>query len=134
MNGIEVLEKYPMATEEVRAWFMEELLSSIKETTAPEDFKQYMLDKGVENEKLARLIELNPRMLFDVFDANGVIILIGIDDNEKFSWTIYGNSFNKNFGSRRAAELESIEPAFKALETLLSEPGPDDDAEEVVPE
>jgi hypothetical protein len=74
MSGIELLEKYPLAAKVVNEWVMQQMLESFNDESVPEDFKNYMLQQGVDNDKLAVMIDAQPRFLFDVFDHNDVII------------------------------------------------------------
>ena len=74
MTGLELLEKYPLAAKVVKDWFLSQMLESFKDSTVPEDFKSYMLEQGIENDKVAVLIDINPRVLLDVFDSNDIII------------------------------------------------------------
>ena len=37
----------------------------------PEDFKEYVRAQGVDNDKIAKILEASPRNLFDVFDNYG---------------------------------------------------------------
>jgi hypothetical protein len=73
MNGLELLEKHPLSAKIVRDWFMQKMIESVRgDNGVPEDFKNFMLEQGIENDKIAVMIDGNPRMLFDVFDENDV--------------------------------------------------------------
>ena len=62
MTGIELLEKYPLTAQIVRDWFMESMLKSFKDENVPEEFKQFMLEQGIENEHVCNLKELFGKM------------------------------------------------------------------------
>ena len=74
MTGLELLEKYPLAKNVVKDWFMRTMLESFKDENVPEEFKQFMLEQGIEDDKVGKLIDVNVRILFDVFDENDIII------------------------------------------------------------
>jgi hypothetical protein len=130
MKGILLLEKYPASTEIVRAWFMEKMIESFKDETVPDEFKNFMREQGIQNDKLATMIDSNPRMLLDVFDENGIIIYFMIfssPEGVKFSGAIHighdevkPNPIGKQCNTRKEAELFAIEAAFEILETKLT--------------
>lgn len=68
MDGITLLKKHPLAAKVIKDWFMKSMLESFKDENVPEEFKQFMLEQGVEDDKVAKLIDVNVRILFDVFD------------------------------------------------------------------
>ena len=75
MKAIELLNANPKTAEVIRAWFMEKMIESIKTAQdVPEEFKDYMRQQGIDNEKLSIMIDAQPRSLFDMFDAQGIII------------------------------------------------------------
>ena len=71
MKGIELLEKNPHTAGLIRSWFLEQMIESLKDESVPDDFKNFMSEQGVENDKVAVMIDVNPRNLFDVFDKHG---------------------------------------------------------------
>jgi hypothetical protein len=121
MKSVEVLEKYPLATEVIRQWFFNELIESIGiAEDVPEEFKQAMLKEGVSNERLAILIDAQPRTLFDVFDENNIIIVIGYHENFGFNYAVCEDDNQQHyFKTRKEAELCSVEVAFEILEEQL---------------
>ena len=130
MTGVELLEKYPLAAKVVKDWFLSQMLESFKDSTVPEDFKSYMLEQGIENDKVAVLIDINPRVLLDVFDSNDIIIYFMIFSSPqgvKFSGAIHvghdevkPNPIGKQYNTRKEAELFAVEAAFELLENKLS--------------
>ena len=130
MTGVELLEKYPLAAKVVKDWFLSQMLESFKYSTVPEDFKSYMLEQGIENDKVAVLIDINPRVLLDVFDSNDIIIYFMIFSSPqgvKFSGAIHvghdevkPNPIGKQYNTRKEAELFAVEAAFELLENKLS--------------
>ena len=127
MTGLELLEKYPLAAKVVKDWFLSQMLESFKDSTVPEDFKSYMLEQGIENDKVAVLIDINPRVLLDVFDENKIFICISVwtktpgnFENAEFGIALNAtNKNNSNFSSRKEAEVVAIEEAFELLEEKL---------------
>ena len=123
MKGLELLEKYPAAANVIKEWFLKSMIESFKDESVPEEFKQFMLEQGIEEEKVGTLIDVNPRMLFDVFDENDISINIirTNNSNEEWDWELIpGPQENSVCKSRKEAELFAIEAAFEILENKLS--------------
>ena len=126
MKGLELLEKHPLTANVVRDWFMNQMLESFKDETVPEGFKQYMLEQGIDNDKVGTLIDVNPRNLLDVFDENDVIIQIIPIKEDKVKYLSRVNQFEtpydftRPYFTRKEAELFAIEAAFEILENKLS--------------
>jgi hypothetical protein len=90
-----------------------------------------MLEQGIEEEKVGTLIDVNPRMLLDVFDDNDIIIYFMIFSSPqgvKFSGAIHTgndefkpNPIGKQCNTRKEAELFAVEAAFEILENKLSQ-------------
>ena len=123
MRTNELLEKHPLTTEVVRSWFFDEMVKSFDDETVPEEFKEMMKQEGVTNERLAILIDAQPRTLFDVFDENDIYINI-IRNNGKFMWGWSDNEEHSIKGelinTRKEAEITAIEKAFELLEIKLT--------------
>ena len=125
MKAQELLKEYPLTAKVIKNWFLNELIESLKTESIDEEFKNFMKEQGIEDEKLATLIDLNPRMLFDVFDDNGVFIFshyMDVKNNVEFFHTYRNINTNpvKLFKTRKEAELFAIETAFKILEEKLT--------------
>jgi hypothetical protein len=124
MTGLELLEKYPLAKNIVKDWFMRSMLESFKDENVPEEFKQFMLEQGIEDDKVGKLIDVNVRILFDVFDENDIFINIIKEDSTKFMWGYVDTTGNyiKNglVKTRKEAEHAAIEKAFEILEAKLT--------------
>lgn len=125
MKGIDLLNKYTASAEIIREWFLEKMIESLQTTDVPDDFKNMMKQTGIENDKLAIMIDSNPRMLFDVFDDNNIYLNIFRGDSGNFIWgwsdikeTYVKDKFSK---TRKEAELLAIEKAFEILEERLGE-------------
>jgi hypothetical protein len=120
MKATELLEKYPLSTEVVREWFMQKMMESVIEADeVPEDFKNFMLEQGIENDKMAIMIDSNPRMLFDVFDENDLFIEIFMYPDVTFTCKIGNEATTNSWKTRKDAEAFAIEAAFEMLEKKL---------------
>lgn len=119
MKTNELLDLYPIATEVVRDWFMEKMAESFKNQELPKDFKEFMREQGIPNDKLVKLIDVNPRVLLDVFDDNGVIINV-VHSNSVFSWDVNTVKSLDSYSSRREAESAAVQRAFQILDDKLN--------------
>jgi hypothetical protein len=121
MEALKLLEKYPLSTEVVREWFINKMVESVKgDDTVPEDFKNYMLEQGIPNDKLCIFIDSSPRSLFDVFDENNVIIIIKYHENFGFTWAVEEADDQSFYKTRKESEIFAIEAAFEILEQQLT--------------
>ena len=126
MKGLELIVKYPLAGKIVKEWFFKSMLESFKDDSVPDEFKEYMLEQGIEDDKIGVLIDVNPRMLFDVFDENDVIIQIIPIKEDKVKYLSRVNQFEtpydfrRPYFTRKEAELFAVEAAFEILENKLS--------------
>lgn len=126
MTGIELLQKYPLSAKIIKDWFLGQMIESLKKETIDEEFKTFMREQGIDDDKMGTLIDVNPRMLLDVFDDNGVIIQIIPIKEDKVKYlsrvdefeTAY--DFTRPYFTRKEAELFAIEAAFEILENKLS--------------
>jgi len=120
MKGLELLEKHPLAAKIVRDWFLNQMLESFKDETVPEGFKQYMLEQGIDNDKVSILIDVNPRVLLDVFDDNKIFIETSLYPDDTFTCKIGNQATTNSWKTRREAELFAVEAAFEILENNLT--------------
>lgn len=114
-----LLEKYPYAAEAVGNWFMEKMVESFKDENVPNDFKEFMRQQGISNDRLAQIIQGNPRVLFDVFDDNNVVINV-MCIHKDFTWNIGDVKGDRMYSSRKEAELNAVERAFQILDEKLN--------------
>jgi len=119
MKGLDLLEKYPVSTEIIRAWFMERMIESLQDENVPDEFKDFMREQGVQNDKLGTMIDASPRMLLDVFDENEIFISINVVDR-KFTYRIDNLVNSTEYSTRKECELISITRAFEILENKLT--------------
>ena len=136
MKGLELIEKYPLAGKVIKEWFFKSMLESFKDESVPDEFKEFMLEQGIEDDKIGTLIDVNPRMLFDVFDDNNIRIhiCVGSDvSSDNFSFHIASDviktdvsqgesvkGLTNDFKTRKETEIKAIEYAFELLEIKLS--------------
>lgn len=134
MKGLEILQKYPHSADVVRKWLFDRMVESMQDDSVPEDFKQSMMNEAVTNVRLAVFIDTNPRILFDVFDENDIIIYFMIfssPEGVRFSAAIHTgndevkpNPIGKQYNTRKEAEYAAVEAAFEILENKLT-PAPE---------
>ena len=134
MKGLEILQKYPHSADVVRKWLFDKMMESMQDDSVPEDFKQSMMNEAVTNVRLAVFIDTNPRILFDVFDENDIIIYFMIfssPEGVRFSAAIHTgndevkpNPIGKQYNTRKEAEYAAVEAAFEILENKLT-PAPE---------
>ena len=120
MKGLELIEKYPLAGKVVKEWFFKSMLESFKDDSVPDEFKEFMLEQGIEDDKIGTLIDVNPRMLFDVFDENDIVIENSLYPDGTFTIKIGNQATTQSWKKRKEAELFAIEAAFEILENKLS--------------
>lgn len=120
MTGQELLDQNPLSATLIREWFLEKMLESLETNAVSEDFKQMMREAGIENEKIAILIDVNPRMLLDVFDYNSIFIEVFLYPDNTFSCKIGKQATTISWKTRKEAELYATECAFEILEEGLA--------------
>ncbi len=123
MGGLKLLEKHPISAKLIREWFMEKMIESLNDNAITDEFRQFMREQSIDDDKIGVMIDANPRMLLDVFDENDIYINI-IRNNGKFMWGWSDNEEHSIKGelinTRKEAELFAVEAAFEILENKLS--------------
>jgi hypothetical protein len=120
MTGLELLEKYDKTAIVIKQFYLNAMLESLKDEELPENFKEYARQTTIDNDKIGKLIDVQPRGLFDVFDTNK--IYIGITPNiliggMEFKYTI--DDLSGEAPTRIEAEKVAIEKAFEILNNKL---------------
>ena len=120
MTGLELLEKYDKAAIVIKQFYLNAMLESLKDEELPENFKEYARQTTIDNDKIGKLIDVQPRGLFDVFDANK--IYIGITPNlliggMEFKYTI--DDLSGEAPTRKEVEKIAVEKAFEILNNKL---------------
>lgn len=122
MNSLKLLKQYPLSSNVIKEWFLNKLLESIKkDESVPQEFKEYMLAEGVDDDKLSIFIDNNPRGLFDLFDENNIVIETFLYPNNEFTIKIGKQATTNSWKKRIEAEEFAIEAAFELLENQLKE-------------
>ena len=121
MKGIELLEKYTASAVVIIAWFLEKMIESLQTSDVPDEFKNMMRETGIEYDKLAIMIDANPRMLLDVFDDNDIIIENFLYPDGTFTIKIGNQATTQSWKTRKEAEAFAIEAAIEILEDKLKE-------------
>jgi hypothetical protein len=126
MKGLELLEAYPKAAKVINEFYRSKMMNSMETDDVPDEFKEMLKEQEFDNQYVATFIDANPRILFDVFDSNGVYIEILVDltkDDALFSYVIDGDMMGNVEGilynSRIEAEKVAIEKAFQLLNDKL---------------
>jgi hypothetical protein len=120
MDALELLEKHPRAGSVIRNWLLWRMVEALESELIDEEFKQYMRDQGIENDKIAPMIDANPRMLLDVFDEYKVFIEILLYPDETFTCKIGNQATTNSWKTRKEAEIFAVEAAFEILEKQLT--------------
>ena len=119
MYTVELLNESNFAKPVILNWFKQQMLNSFQGTElTKEQIEQYIEDTLAEK-TFVELININPRMMFDVFDENEIFIRI-IPDNGLFFSCIDDEKPTRN-KTRKGAELSGIIEATKILNNKLEQ-------------
>lgn len=119
MYTIELLNESKFAKPVILNWFKQQMLNSFQGTElTKEQIEQYIEDTLAEK-TFVELININPRMMFDVFDENEIFITI-IPDNNLFFSKVDSLEHIENI-TRKEAELSGIIEATKILNNKLEQ-------------
>ena len=117
MTGLDLLETYPRAAEEIAEFYRSKMIESLNTQDVPDEFKDMVKGQEFDNQYIATFIDANPRILFDVFDSNEVFIQINVPN---FSYSINeGDVIAGSWQNRIEAERAAIEQAFQILNDKL---------------
>jgi hypothetical protein len=123
MNGNEIVDKYPLATAVIIEWLFAEIVKSCEDPNIPEDFKQYVKHVGVSIDKVATIIDKNPRMMFDALDAQSIFCEIACAVHS-FGVKVYSKTemhpYFDNIPTRIEADRHAVELGFSILENQLT--------------
>lgn len=123
MKAIELLQKHPESSKLICSYYLEIMLESLRDDNLPEDFKARVREQGIDDDKIAAILDGNPRNLFDFFDDQALFINIMTEKGKTFSYNIIDHV---SVGStlmaktRKEAEKEAIITAIGMLETRLT--------------
>lgn len=116
---LELLKQYPEAAKSVKAYYLELMLDGLNDENLPEDFKEHVRSQGLDDSRIATIIEASPRSLFDIFDENELYIQITGDNKNGWDWEVEGSNDNATCSSRKEAEQKAVEESFKILNEKL---------------
>ena len=126
MIAIELLETYPRAAEVINEFYHTKMIESMDTADVPDEFKEMLKQQEFDNEYVAKFIDANPRILFDVFDSNSVYIEILVDYSKNDAEFTYGvidddemNTESTIYNSRIDAEKVAVQKAFQLLNDKL---------------
>lgn len=119
MIDLEFLKQYPLSTIVIKDWFHQRMIESFKDPEIAEEFKEFVLEQGMEIDKLAFLINSNPRMLLDVFDENEIYISVFYTPNT-FMVSINQSDLGVRYNTRKEAEIFAVEAALELLDKKLA--------------
>lgn len=120
---IELLKKHEKAAKVIRDYYLEIMLDGLNDTSLPDNFKDYVRAKGIDNDRIVQIMEGSPRNLFDVFDQNGIFIETSVNGGS-FAYKIHPR--DKDFtdvywyASRKAMEEIAIKDAIALLDDQLN--------------
>lgn len=122
---LELLKKYPEAAAVIRSYYLEKMLARLKDENLPEGWKEYVKAQDIDNEKIASMLEPNPRSLFDVFDQHSLYIEILYMERE-FHYTVQNGEHTitvneTNYSNRVDCEKAAVEKVMELLNTQLCE-------------
>ena len=119
MYTVELLNESQFAKPVILNWFKQQMLNSFQGTElTKEQIEQYIEDTLAEK-TFVELININPRMMFDVFDENEIFIRIIPDNNLFFS--CIDDEKRTRHKTRKEAELSGIIEATKILNNKLEQ-------------
>jgi hypothetical protein len=121
MNALELLQENPDAAKVIKEYYNKIMLSRIDESGLPENFIEFMKDQGLDDEKVAQMMEANARNVYDVLDENGFVISMNWDMAfNKFSYHINDDQYKLLYDSRKEAESAAVNVAIHRLQNKLN--------------
>jgi hypothetical protein len=123
MTTSQLLKENPKSTKVIHDYYLDFMLDSLKDGSLPEEFKNFVREKGLEEHNLVEMIDGNPRNLFDVFDEQGIFINVSTTNGGKsfqcdVSQDLKGESQGAN--TRKEADLKGLMIAITMLEKKLN--------------
>ncbi len=115
---IELLKKNKLVTKSLQGWFTDRMRKAVIDSKN-EEWAEHFIQSEISIEKLAPILDINPRSLFDFFDEHMIFILPIMNKDEKFSAKINGEPLPKYYFTRVLAETEAVILAFPLLESNL---------------
>lgn len=127
MNALELLQENPHAAQVIKEYYVNLMINSLDESSLPENFKEFVREQGIDDEKVAQMMEANARNVYDVLDDNGFIISILFDSNVKrFVWCI-NDGGHTVCTTRKQAENEAVAEAIVLLQEKIDPKSTEED-------
>lgn len=121
MNALELLQENPHAAKVIKEYYVELMLNSLDDSSLPENFKDFLKEQGIDEDKVAQMMEANARNVYDVLDDNGFVISMNWDMAfNKFSYHINDGHYDKYYDSRKEAESAAVASSIFLLERKLN--------------
>lgn len=121
MNALELLQENPNAAKIIKEYYINLMIDSLDDSSLPENFKEFVKEQGIDEDKVAQMMEANARNVYDVLDENGFVISIIYDAAfKKFSWFINDDQHKIVCDSRKQAENEAVAAAIVRLEERIN--------------
>jgi hypothetical protein len=128
MKTLELLETYTETTNLIQNWYKNKMIESFSDKSVPEDFKEMMRSAPIDNDRIAKMIDGAPRLLFDFFDEHELYIEVLVNYQDKpsiFTYTVIveGDVISQptKYNFRKEAEHVAISTAFELLNNKLTE-------------
>jgi hypothetical protein len=127
MNALVLLQQNPHAAQVIKEYYVKLMLDTLDESLLPENFKDFLREQGIDDEKVAQMMEANARNVYDVLDENGFVISMTYDvEFKKFSWYVNDDQHKIVCDTRKQAENEAVAACMFRLERKLN-PEPDEE-------
>jgi len=121
MNALELLQENPDAANIIKQYYVDLMINSLDESSLPENFKEFMREQGIDEEKVAQMMEANARNVYDVLDENGFVISITYDVNfKKYSYYINDDKHRVVVDTRKEADSGAVAVAIYRLQEKLN--------------
>ena len=128
MKALDLLEKFPKAADAIKEFYYGKMIESMSEDSSiPDDFKEMIRSQAFDNEYIATFIDTNPRFLFDLMDANDIIVhtpSVWVEGAVQFGYTIERKDVDtmgsfETYPYRNIAEGIAMETAIEYLNNQL---------------
>jgi hypothetical protein len=128
MTGLELLEKFPKAADAIKEFYYGKMIESLQEDSdIPQEFKDMVKSQSFDSEYIATFIDNNPRFLFDLMDANDIIVQtpsVWVEGAVQFGYTIERKNIDtmgsfETYPQRNTAEGLAMEKAIEYLNNQL---------------
>ena len=121
MNALELLQENPDAAKIIKEYYVNLMLNTLDESLLPENFKDFLREQGIDDEKVAQMMEANARNVYDVLDENGFVISMNWDmPFNKFYFYINDGKYYKHYDTRKEAENAAVTSAIRQLQDKIN--------------